>query len=94
MGKLKDAYRAMRAGDVGKLRELKEETHGSAVSFVIGMFIIIVIAVNLLPTVAEQAYTAQQDSNVTKFGGTVAMIGILVLLFVILPLVILAKATS
>jgi len=94
MSKLGEAFKAMRAGNTERLRELEEETHGSAVSFVIGMMIIIVIVVNLIPTVAFEAANAQDNESVAAFSGTVAMIGILVLLFTIIPLVILAKATS
>jgi len=87
------SLRYLRERNIDGLRSLKRENEGSAVSFVIGMFVIIVIAVNLLPTIALQAYNAQNNSSVASFGGVVAMVGILVLLFVILPLVILAKAT-
>jgi len=81
MSKLGQAFKAMRARNLERLRELKEETHGSAVSFVIGMMIIIVIVVNLIPTVAFEAANAQDNESVAAFSGTVAMIGILVLLF-------------
>jgi len=93
MSVMRKAYGMLKARDFNGLRSLREEEHGSAVSFVIGMFVIIVIAVNLLPTVAHQAKAAGDNASVATFGGVVAMIGILVLLFVILPLVILAKAT-
>jgi len=91
---LKKARRMLKAGDLEGLRRLKEDNKGSAISFVLGMFILIVIAVNLLPSLALQAANAQGNASVITFGGVVAMIGILVLMFVILPLVILAKATG
>lgn len=76
------------------IRVLKEDNDGSAVGFIIGMFLVIVIAINLLPSFANQAFIASNNTSVLSFGGVSALIGVLVLLFVILPLVILARAAS
>lgn len=77
-----------------RLREFKANNDGSAVGFIIGMFIVLILAVNLLPEVARQAASANANTSVLSFSGITAMVGVLVLLFVILPLVILARAAS
>lgn len=74
------------------MRSLLKDMKASAISFVIGIFILILIAVNLLPEVAEQAWAAENDTDVAHFAGVGAMLGILVLLFVVIPLIVIAKA--
>lgn len=78
--------------NIEKWKKLRDDNKGSAVGFVIGMFVLILVAANLLAPIAHQAKDAAEDTDVVKFSGVPALIGILVVLFVILPLVVVAKA--
>lgn len=78
--------------NIEKWKKLRDDNKGSAIGFVIGMFVLILVAVNLVPSIADTIDTAQNNASVASFSGVTALAGILVVLFVILPLVVVAKA--
>jgi len=76
------------------MRELTTNRFGSAIGFIIGMLVIGLVVSALVGTFAYQIAVAQANASVIAVPGGVAMLGILSLLFIIIPVVLFAKAAK
>ena len=76
------------------MRSLLKNKFGSAVGFVIGMLIIGLVVASLVGTFAYQIAVAQANASVIAVPGGVALLGIISMLFIIIPVVIFAKAAK
>ena len=76
------------------MRKLWSNLHASAVGFIIGMLVIGFVVSALVGAFAYQISLAQANASVIAVPGGVAMLGILSLLFIIIPVVIFARAAK
>ena len=72
----------------------KLNNYGSAVGFIIGMLVIGMVVAALVGSFAYQLEQAKDNTSVIEIPGGVAMLGLLGLLFIIIPVVIFAKAAK
>ena len=76
------------------MRKFIKSCKASAISFIIGMLVIGMVVSGLVGTFAYNIATAQANASVIAVPGGVAMLGILSLLFIIIPVVLFAKAAK
>jgi len=74
------------------MRKFLKDTYGSAVSFVIKLLVLGLIVASLAGTFAYQISLAQANASVAAIAGGSALLGIIVLLFFIVPVALFAKA--
>lgn len=74
------------------MRKFVENTKASAVSFVIKLLVLGLIVASLAGTFAYQISLAQANASVAAIAGASAILGIIVLLFFIVPAALFAKA--
>lgn len=75
-------------------RRFVRQKSASAVSFVISMLIIGMVVSSLVGVFAYNIATAQANASVIAVPGGVALLSLLTLLFIIIPVVIFAKAAK
>lgn len=75
-----------------KFLEFKQDDNAGVVGFVIGMFLVILLASSLITTIVTESENASSDANVT--GATETMIDLWPLLFAIIPVVVIVKVLS
>ncbi len=71
-----------------------QNEYGSAIGFIIGMLVIGLVVSALVGTFAYQIATAQNNSSVAAIPGGSAMLGILALLFIVIPVIVFARAAK
>ena len=76
------------------LKELREDKNAGAIGFVIAMLILGMVVSALVGTFAYNIAQAQANASVIAIPGGVAMLGLLGLLFIVIPVVIFAKAAT
>ena len=72
----------------------KLDNKGSAIGFIVGMLVIGMVVAGLVGTFAYQISIAQANSSVAAVPGGVAMLSILSLLFIVIPVIIFARAAK
>jgi len=77
-----------------KIKSLIEDRNAGAIGFVIAMLILGMVVSALVGTFAYNIETAQANESVAAIPGGVAMLGLLGLLFIVIPVVIFAKAAT
>ncbi len=75
-------------------KDLVEDKNAGAIGFVIAMLILGMVVSALVGTFAYNIETAQANESVAAIPGGVAMLGLLGLLFIVIPVVIFAKAAT
>jgi len=75
-------------------KNLIKDRQAGAIGFVISMLILGMIVAALVGTFAYQIAVAQANASVIAVPGGVAMLGLLSLLFIVIPVVIFAKAAT
>lgn len=76
------------------MRSLLQNLRASAIGFVIGMLVIGLVVAALVGTFAYQISLAQANDSVEAIPGGPAMLGILALLFIVIPVIIFARAAK
>lgn len=79
---------------IGSIRSIWQNREAGAVGFIIAMLVIGLLVANLVGTFAYQLSVARANASVAAIPGGSAMLGIIGLLFIIIPVVIFAKAAS
>lgn len=77
-----------------KLIKFRKNNEGGAIGFVISMLILGMVVAALVGTFAYNIALAQANASVIAIPGGVAMLGLLALLFIVIPVVIFAKAAT
>lgn len=73
------------------MRSFLGNCKGSAIGFIIGMLVIGLVVAALVGTFAYQISLAQANASVIAVPGGPAMLGLLALLFIIIPVVVFAR---
>ena len=76
------------------MRKFLSDVKASAIGFIIGMLVIGMVVAGLVGTFAYQISVAQANASVIAIPGGVAMLGILSLLFIVIPVIIFARAAK
>ena len=76
------------------MRNLLKDKAGSAIGFIIGMLVIGLVVAALVGTFAYQIALAQANASVIAIPGGTAMLGILSLLFIVIPVIVFARAAK
>lgn len=79
---------------VKNLKKLVKDNNAGAIGFVIAMLILGMVVSALVGTFAYHIETAQNNTSVAAIPGGSAMLGLLALLFIVIPVVIFAKAAT
>lgn len=76
------------------LRKLIEDLNAGAVGFIIGMLVVGLTVAILAGTYAAHIYDARNNSSVDSIAGMDPMLGLVGLLFFVIPVVIFARAAK
>lgn len=74
------------------MRSIWKDMKASAISFIIGLVVILMVISAVVGTVAYNLYTASTNTGVAAIPGGAQLVLILGLLFIVIPLTIMAKA--
>lgn len=75
------------------MRKFWKDVTASAIGFIISMVVVAILVSSLVTTIAANLWDAANNSSLTVFvPGGAAMMGIIGLMFVVIPVLIFAKA--